>query len=108
MAFARLYRGNYEVAKHLGLHFAGISKNGGGLTFRGVSISYSCFKVLVLSIYSKKGGGSKRVGSAITDITQISKIYSLQKKIVMFTGTGGFYSEVYPWFFSSAFFGKFS
>ena len=105
MTFARLYPGNHEVAKHLGLHFAGIS---GGLTFRDVTICFSRFEVLMLSIDSKRRGGFKRVGSATKDITQISKICSLNIKIVLFTGTGGFYSGMYPWFVSSVFFSKFS
>ena len=62
----------------------------------------------MLSIDSKKRGEFKRVGSATKDITHFSKICSLQFKIVMFTGTGGVYNKLYPWFFSSVFFGKFS
>ena len=81
---------------------------GGGLTFRDVTICFRRFEVLVLSIDSKKRGGSIRVGSARKDITQISKIFSLNIKIVLFTGTGGVYSGVYPWTVSSVFFGKFS
>ena len=52
MAFARLYPGNHEVAKHLGLHL-GVY---GGLTFRDVTICFSRFEVLVLSIDSKRRG----------------------------------------------------
>ena len=62
----------------------------------------------MLSIDPKGRGGFKRVGSARKGITHFSKICSLNIKIVMFIGTGGFYSGVYAWFVSSVFFSKFS
>ena len=62
----------------------------------------------MFSIDLNKRGRSIRVGSATKDITQISKICSLNIKIVLFTGTGGVYSQLYPWFVSFVLFGKFS
>ena len=85
-----------------------ISQESRGVDVSRCKIFWSRFELLVLSIDSKRRGGFKRVGSATKDITHFSKICSLNIKIVLFTGTGGVYSGVYPWFVSSVFFSKFS
>ena len=40
--------------------------------------------------------------------SNLKNLLVINIKIVLFTGTSGFYSGVYPWFFSSVFFGKLS